>query len=63
MTPGRFLYSEMNVEIQILDAIDELGMAVCFEHVEGHQDTKYPDRPLPWEAQLNQRCDEIATDH
>jgi hypothetical protein len=30
---------------------------------EGHQDTKYPDQPLPWDAQLNQRCDEIATDH
>jgi hypothetical protein len=63
MTPRRFLYSEVDVEMQILDAIDALGTAVCFEHVEGHQDTKYPDRPLPWEAQLNQRCDEIVTDH
>jgi hypothetical protein len=36
---------------------------VAFEHVQGHQDTKYPGRPLPRAAQLNQRCDEIATTH
>jgi hypothetical protein len=36
---------------------------MAFEHVEGHQDTKYPDGPLSWAAQLNQRCDEIATEH
>jgi hypothetical protein len=44
-------------------AVDAIGSPVVFEHVEGHQDTKYPDQPLPWEAQLNQCCDEIATEH
>jgi hypothetical protein len=34
------------------------------EPVEGHQqDTKYPNKPLPWAAKLNMRCDEIATYH
>jgi hypothetical protein len=49
--------------MQILSAVRALGSVVQFEHVEGHQDTKYPEKPLPWEAQLNQRCDEITTDH
>jgi hypothetical protein len=62
VTPRRFLYSEVDVGMQILSAIRALGLVVQFEHVEGHQE-KYPERPLPWEAQLNQRCDEIATDH
>jgi hypothetical protein len=59
--PRRFLYSEVDVEMQILSALQSLVAPVLFEHVEGHQDTKYPDKPLPWAAQLNQRCDEIAT--
>jgi hypothetical protein len=36
---------------------------VAFEHVEGHQDIKYPGLPLSWPATLNQRCDEIASLH
>jgi hypothetical protein len=59
----RFLSSEVDVEMQILQAVTELESDVAFEHVEGHQDTKYPGRPLPRTAQLNQRCDEIATAH
>jgi hypothetical protein len=51
------------VEMQILASIQALASEVTFIHVEGHQDTKYPDKPLPWEAQLNQRCDEIAMAH
>jgi hypothetical protein len=59
----RYLYSEVDVEMQILMAIQALGGLVYLEHVEGHQDMKYPDKPLPWAAQLNMRCDEIATLH
>jgi hypothetical protein len=59
--PRRFLFLDVNIEMQILTAIDAIGSPVVFEHVEGHQDTKYPDQPLSWEAQVNQRCDEIAT--
>jgi hypothetical protein len=61
--PRRFLPSEVDVEMQILAAVAALEADVAFEHVEGHQDTKYPGRPLPRAAQLNQRCDEIATTH
>jgi hypothetical protein len=49
--------------MQILASLQALLAPVAFEHVEGHQDTKYPDEPLSWAAQLNQRCDEIATNH
>jgi hypothetical protein len=59
--PRRFLHSEVDVEMQILAAIDALTARLDLEHVEGHQDTKY--LPLPWAAQLNQRCDELATAH
>jgi hypothetical protein len=61
--PRRYLFSEVDVEMQILASIQSLASFVELEHVEGHQDTKYPGRPLPWEAQLNQHCDEIATAH
>jgi hypothetical protein len=61
--PRRFLFSEADVEMQILASLQALLALVAFEHVEGHQDTKYPDEPLSWSAQLNQRCDEIATAH
>jgi hypothetical protein len=62
--PRRFLFSEVDVEIQILSALlQSLVTPVIFEHVEGHQDTKYPNQPLQWAAQLNQRCDKIATAH
>jgi hypothetical protein len=49
--------------MQILSAIQAIAADIKLEHVEGHQDTKYPEQPLPWEAQLNKRCDEIATAH
>jgi hypothetical protein len=61
--PRRYLYSEVDVEMQIRMAIQALGGIVYLEHVEGHQDTKYPDKPLPWAAKLNMHCDEIATLH
>jgi hypothetical protein len=61
--PRRFLFSEADVEMQILASLQVLVVSVAFEHVEGHQDTKYPDEPLSWATQLNQRCDEIATAH
>jgi hypothetical protein len=61
--PGRFLFSGVDVEMQILTAVVAIDSPVVFEHVKGHQDTKYRDQPLSWEAQLNQHCDEIATGH
>jgi hypothetical protein len=36
---------------------------VTLEHVKGHQDETNDGEPLLWEAQLNHRCDELATDH
>jgi hypothetical protein len=51
--PRRFLLSEVDVEMQILAAVAALEADVAFEHVEGHQDTKYPGRPLSRAAQLS----------
>jgi hypothetical protein len=51
--PRRFLFSEADVEMQILASLQALVAPVAFEHVEGHQDTKYPDELLSWAAQLN----------
>jgi hypothetical protein len=61
--PQQYRFSQVNVEMQILSAIQAFADGVRLEHVGGHQDTKYPEQPLPWEAQLNQRCDEIVTAH
>jgi hypothetical protein len=61
--PHRFLFSEVDVEMQIISVLQAISTKVLLDHVEGHQDTKYPDEPLSWAAQLNMRCDEIATLH
>jgi hypothetical protein len=58
--PRRHLFSEADVELQILSAIRSLGH-VDLEHIKGHQDDD--GGILSWEAQLNQRCDELATEH
>jgi hypothetical protein len=63
LIPCRFLFSEADVEMQIVASLHALVAHVAFEHVEGHQDTKYPYEPLSWAAHLNQRCDAIATEH
>jgi hypothetical protein len=60
--PRRHLFSEADVELQILSAMASLG-PVVLEHVLGHQDDNDDGEPLSWEAQLNQRCDTLATDH
>jgi hypothetical protein len=51
--PRRFLFLEVNVEMQILTAVSAVGFKVAFEHVEGH--------PLSWPATLNKRCNEIVS--
>jgi hypothetical protein len=48
--------------MQILSAMSSLG-PVALEHVCGHQDEHDDGEPLSWEAQLNQQCDALATDH
>jgi hypothetical protein len=57
----RYLFSEIDFEMQIIAVLQTLESNVKFEHIEGHQDTTYPNQPLSWAAQLNMRCDEIAT--
>jgi hypothetical protein len=61
--PRCYLFSEVDVEMQILAALQTLEAPVTFTHVEVHHDTKYPDRSLLWAAQLNMQCDELANSH
>ena len=62
-SPRRTLLSKADVEMEIMAALHSFPTIPVLHHVEGHQDSKYPMRPLSWEAQLNQRCDAIATDY
>jgi hypothetical protein len=47
----------------ILDTFRELKADLVLQHVESHQDTKYPNRPSTWAAILNNRCDALASTH
>jgi hypothetical protein len=62
VVPRRFLFSEADAEMAILDTFRELKADITLEHVEAHQDTKHPNRPPTWPAILNTRCDAIASD-
>jgi hypothetical protein len=59
--PRRFLRSEADIEIQILDAMSAIHATFVLKHVKSHQDTKYPERELNWPAVLNQHCDTLAS--
>jgi hypothetical protein len=48
--PRRFLFSEVDVEMQILSVLQAIGTKVILDHMEGRQETKYPDEPLSWAA-------------
>jgi hypothetical protein len=45
----------------IIDSLSLLATTVHLEHVKGHQDDSLSQDELPWTAQLNVRCDELAT--
>jgi hypothetical protein len=60
--PQRYLFSEADIEMEILSAIHTLG-TVDLEHVYGHQNESESIEPLSWEVTLNQHCDDIATEH
>jgi hypothetical protein len=59
--PRRFLFSEADLEMQILDTLQTLDTDVTLCHVKGHQDDTIPTAELPWPAQLNIRCDALAS--
>jgi hypothetical protein len=47
--------------MQILDTLSLLATTANLKHVKGHQDDSLPTDELPWPAQLNVRCNELAT--
>ena len=61
--PRKFLSSEIDIEMQIVDTLHLLDTDVSFFHVKGHQDTTKNKTPLVWEAHLNVRADIIATNY
>ena len=60
-SPRRCLYSEVDVELQILDTLQQLKLQPSFIHVKSHPDPTIPVEKLPWRSQLNVRCDTLAT--
>jgi hypothetical protein len=48
--------------MEILSAIQTLGDMELI-HVYGHHNETDPTEPLLWEAELNQRCDDLTTAH
>ena len=57
----RCLYSEADVELQILDTLKQLQADPTYMHVKSHQDNSIPVEELSWNSQLNVRCDEMAS--
>ena len=59
--PRRTMLSESDVELQIHDTLSILNTKATFQHVKSHQD-KIPDNTTKtWQATLNIRCNEMAT--
>ena len=48
--------------MQILDTLSILATKVTLQHIKGHQDDSAIPEDLPWPAQLNIRCDSLASD-
>jgi hypothetical protein len=62
LRPRKFLSSEIDIEMQIMDTLHLLDTDVSFSHVKGHQDDSINPSDLPWHAQLNICCNAIATE-
>jgi hypothetical protein len=62
LKPRKFLSLEMDIEMQIVDTLNLLDTEVSFSHFKGHQDDSTDPTKLLWQAQLNIRCDVIATE-
>jgi hypothetical protein len=57
--------ADFDLDMQILDTLQQLGISPSSEHIHSHQEADFQDsdEPLPWKVQINTRCDEIATDY
>jgi hypothetical protein len=53
LKPRKFLSSEIDIEMQIVDTLSLLDADVSFSHVKGHQDDSIESTELTWHAQLN----------
>jgi hypothetical protein len=62
LKPRKFLSSEIDLEMQIVDTLRLLESDTSFSHVKGHQDDSVDPTELPWHTQLNIRYNTIATE-
>lgn len=61
-SPRQFLFSKIDVEMQIIDTLTIMNTTACkFAHVKGHQDDNIPFKNLSWPAKMNVYCDQLAT--
>eukprot|EP00957_Ditylum_brightwellii_P003800 288678-Ditylum_brightwellii.AAC.1 len=58
ITPSSCIQADMDVYFQIEEYLHELSHTLTTHHVKGHQ----TGPNLPWEAQLNNRADKLATE-
>eukprot|EP00957_Ditylum_brightwellii_P159152 12112871-Ditylum_brightwellii.AAC.1 len=58
LKPSLTLAADYDVQLQIKETLQQLNCVWNTEHVKGHQEG--PD--LSWEAQLNTRANELATE-
>ena len=58
----KYLFSEMDIKMQITDTLHQLNAKLCnFKHVKGYQEDTMPFNKLSWSAKLNIYCDQLAT--
>ena len=61
-SPRQFLYSGIDVEMQIIDTLKTLVIqTIEFIHVKGHQDNTENIEELEWPVTMNIYCDQLAT--
>jgi hypothetical protein len=59
---GACLELEFDLEITIRNSIEQLDLRITRKHVKGHQDDAESQlQVIPWPAQLNVICDNLAT--
>ena len=60
-TPRQFLSSEIDIILRIQRTLEQLASSYEFQHVKGHQDDNTTIDKLPWPAQLNIHCNDLAS--
>ena len=60
--PRRAMLSESDIELQIYNTLRIINTTETLHHVLGHQDDLPNSNKQTWQATLNIRCDDLATE-